>query len=185
MQARQAGQNVMFQIYLNKDRAQSEKLLAKVTKLGAAAIMFTVDTPYMSKRTRDRRAKTPTKVEVRSVLICKRGLTDAPVPDQVYRVGRGGGKAVCCARGRVAGYQRVPGHEFDVEGYLVHPGECAEGKAQWNTTLTSAEKHAPAHYCQGYPVDRRRANVCRRGRRGHHSFQPRRTAVRLVSVQQD
>lgn len=65
MQARQAGQDVMFQIYLNKDRSQSEKLLEKVTKLGASAIMFTVDTPYRSKRTRDVRAKTTVQVCLR------------------------------------------------------------------------------------------------------------------------
>lgn len=56
----------MFQIYLNKDRSQSEKLLAKVTNLGAAAIMFTVDTPYRSKRTRDVRAKTTVQAPIKS-----------------------------------------------------------------------------------------------------------------------
>ena len=61
MAARTEGQKVMFQIYLNKDRSASEALLKKVTDLGAAAIIFTVDTPYRSKRTMDVRAKVPTK----------------------------------------------------------------------------------------------------------------------------
>ncbi|WVF71747.1 hypothetical protein IAT40_006555 [Kwoniella sp. CBS 6097] len=58
MDARQKGQDVMFQIYLNKDRQASITLLDKVTKLGASAIIFTVDTAWRSKRTRDVRAKT-------------------------------------------------------------------------------------------------------------------------------
>ncbi|KAK8858938.1 hypothetical protein IAR55_003169 [Kwoniella newhampshirensis] len=57
MSARKAGQQVMFQIYLNKDRSASVALLEKVTKLGASAIIFTVDTAWRSKRTRDVRAK--------------------------------------------------------------------------------------------------------------------------------
>lgn len=57
MEAREAGQKVWFQIYLNRDRAASEKLLKKVTDLGAAAIIFTVDVAWQSKRTRDRRLK--------------------------------------------------------------------------------------------------------------------------------
>lgn len=52
----------MLQIYLNKDRKASEALLEKVTKLGASAIMFTVDAAWRSKRTRDVRAKTTTQV---------------------------------------------------------------------------------------------------------------------------
>jgi isopentenyl diphosphate isomerase/L-lactate dehydrogenase-like FMN-dependent dehydrogenase len=50
------------QIYLNKDRKASEVLLEKVTKLGAAAVIFTVDTAWKSKRTRDVRAKTTVQV---------------------------------------------------------------------------------------------------------------------------
>ncbi|KLT43318.1 mitochondrial fmn-dependent dehydrogenase [Cutaneotrichosporon oleaginosum] len=57
MAARQAGQNVWFQIYLNRDRAASERLLEKVTALGAAAVIFTVDVAWQSKRTRDVRGK--------------------------------------------------------------------------------------------------------------------------------
>ncbi|WWD17560.1 hypothetical protein CI109_102001 [Kwoniella shandongensis] len=57
MAARKEGQEVMFQIYLNKDRSASVALLEKVTRLGASAIIFTVDTPWRSKRTRDVRAK--------------------------------------------------------------------------------------------------------------------------------
>ncbi|KIR68597.1 L-mandelate dehydrogenase [Cryptococcus bacillisporus CA1873] len=57
MNARKEGQPVMFQIYLNKDRAASVALLKKVTALGANAIIFTVDTAWRSKRTMDVRAK--------------------------------------------------------------------------------------------------------------------------------
>ena len=65
MAARKEGQKVMFQIYLNKDRKASEALLKKVTDLGAAAIIFTVDAAYRSKRTRDVRAKTRNRVSAR------------------------------------------------------------------------------------------------------------------------
>lgn len=76
MAARKEGQKVFFQvsqvkclrmkanrqIYLNKDRKASEILLEKVTNLGAAAVIFTVDTAWKSKRTRDVRAKTTVQV---------------------------------------------------------------------------------------------------------------------------
>lgn len=39
-------------------------LLEKVTKLGAAAVIFTVDTAWKSKRTRDVRAKTTVQVSL-------------------------------------------------------------------------------------------------------------------------
>lgn len=45
------------QLYLNKDRSVSEKLIEKVEKLGAKAIMFTVDVCWQSKRTLDVRSK--------------------------------------------------------------------------------------------------------------------------------
>ncbi|TXT13764.1 hypothetical protein VHUM_01131 [Vanrija humicola] len=57
MDAREEGQKVWFQIYLNRDRKKSEELLEKVTQLGAAAVIFTVDVAWQSKRTRDRRSK--------------------------------------------------------------------------------------------------------------------------------
>ncbi|OXH34186.1 L-mandelate dehydrogenase [Cryptococcus neoformans] len=57
MTTRKDGQPVMFQIYLNKDRAASIALLKKVTALGANAIIFTVDAAWRSKRTMDVRAK--------------------------------------------------------------------------------------------------------------------------------
>ncbi|KAJ9123672.1 hypothetical protein QFC24_003443 [Naganishia onofrii] len=46
-------QNLIFQIYLNKDRPASEKLLKKVEDLGCKAIMFTVDAPIPGFRTLD------------------------------------------------------------------------------------------------------------------------------------
>nr|ODN93938.1 L-mandelate dehydrogenase [Cryptococcus depauperatus CBS 7841] len=57
MEARKTDQPVMFQIYLNKDRSVSIALLKKVTSLGVNAIIFTVDNPWPSKKTRDVRAK--------------------------------------------------------------------------------------------------------------------------------
>ncbi|GHJ85958.1 hypothetical protein NliqN6_2360 [Naganishia liquefaciens] len=50
-------QNLIFQIYLNKDRSASERLLQKVEGLGCKAIMFTVDAPVSGFRTLDVRAK--------------------------------------------------------------------------------------------------------------------------------
>ncbi|KAI1873766.1 uncharacterized protein JN550_003035 [Neoarthrinium moseri] len=55
--ARKDGQPLVFQIYLNKDRSASASLLQKVERLGAKAIIFTVDTLGDSKRTMDVRGK--------------------------------------------------------------------------------------------------------------------------------
>ncbi|KAG7544244.1 hypothetical protein FFLO_03357 [Filobasidium floriforme] len=57
VEARKDGQSLIFQIYLNKDREASEKLLKKVTDLGCTGIMFTVDAAAASKRTLDQRTK--------------------------------------------------------------------------------------------------------------------------------
>ncbi|WRT68158.1 uncharacterized protein IL334_005133 [Kwoniella shivajii] len=57
MEARVDGQKVIYQIYLNKDRKASEALLRKVEQLKPAAVMFTVDVAWQSKRTLDVRAK--------------------------------------------------------------------------------------------------------------------------------
>ncbi|GAD97197.1 hypothetical protein CNBD2850 [Paecilomyces variotii No. 5] len=56
--ARVDNQPLVFQLYLNKDRAASEALIRKVEMLGAKAIVFTVDVSWESKRTLDVRAKT-------------------------------------------------------------------------------------------------------------------------------
>jgi L-lactate dehydrogenase (cytochrome) len=53
----------LSQLYLNKDRAASETLIQKVEKLGAKAIVFTVDVMWQSKRTMDVRAKLPSPAE--------------------------------------------------------------------------------------------------------------------------
>ncbi|WWD01546.1 hypothetical protein V866_008491 [Kwoniella sp. B9012] len=57
MNERLPEQPVIYQIYLNKNRQASETLLKKVEKLKPAAVMFTVDVPWQSKRTLDARAK--------------------------------------------------------------------------------------------------------------------------------
>ncbi|KAM0750645.1 mitochondrial fmn-dependent dehydrogenase [Meredithblackwellia eburnea MCA 4105] len=56
-EARNEGQHLIFQLYLNKDRKASAALIQKVERLGASAIMFTVDVCWDSKRTRDVRGK--------------------------------------------------------------------------------------------------------------------------------
>lgn len=58
LEAREEGQKVWFQIYLNKDRERSVELLKKMEQEGVAAVIFTVDVAWQSKRTLDRRAKT-------------------------------------------------------------------------------------------------------------------------------
>ncbi|KAH6681172.1 mitochondrial fmn-dependent dehydrogenase [Plectosphaerella plurivora] len=57
-EARIDGQPLFFQIYLDKNRENSKELLRKVEKLGASAIVFTVDVMQQTKRTLDVRTKT-------------------------------------------------------------------------------------------------------------------------------
>jgi hypothetical protein len=47
----------LLKLYLNKDRQKSEELLQKVERLGASAIVFTVDVMMQTKRTLDVRTK--------------------------------------------------------------------------------------------------------------------------------
>lgn len=49
------GHPFFFQLYVNKDRKQSEDLLRKVRKLGVSAIFLTVDAPVPGKREEDER----------------------------------------------------------------------------------------------------------------------------------
>ncbi|KDQ21573.1 hypothetical protein BOTBODRAFT_26009 [Botryobasidium botryosum FD-172 SS1] len=51
------GQPLVFQLYLAKDRAASERILKHVEELGYRAVMFTVDTPALGKRELDRKSK--------------------------------------------------------------------------------------------------------------------------------
>ncbi|PWN97630.1 hypothetical protein FA09DRAFT_330297 [Tilletiopsis washingtonensis] len=55
--ARIAGQPLMYQLYVNRDRAASEKILRHVEASGVNAVMLTVDAPVMGKRERDMRCK--------------------------------------------------------------------------------------------------------------------------------
>ena len=57
MSATAPGQALVFQLYLNKDRAASEKLVRKVEAQGFRAIMVTVDAAVPGKRELDQRAK--------------------------------------------------------------------------------------------------------------------------------
>ncbi|KAH6658749.1 FMN-dependent dehydrogenase-domain-containing protein [Truncatella angustata] len=62
--ARKENQSLIFQLYLNKDRSVSKSLIKKVEKLGAKAIMFTVDVCWQSKRTLDVRSKSGSQAYV-------------------------------------------------------------------------------------------------------------------------
>jgi len=55
--ARNGDQPLFYQVYLAKDRQKSREVLQKVDKLGAKAIVFTVDVMCQSKRTLDVRTK--------------------------------------------------------------------------------------------------------------------------------
>ncbi|UZJ53407.1 hypothetical protein CBS101457_002727 [Exobasidium rhododendri] len=57
LDARLQGQPVFYQLYVNKDRSASEKILQKVQDKDVSAIMLTVDAPVMGNRERDMRAK--------------------------------------------------------------------------------------------------------------------------------
>lgn len=48
---------LMYQLYVNRDRAASEKILRHVEASGVNAVMLTVDAPVMGKRERDMRCK--------------------------------------------------------------------------------------------------------------------------------
>lgn len=48
---------LIYQLYVNRNRAISEKLLRKVEERGCNAVMLTVDAPVTGKRERDMRAK--------------------------------------------------------------------------------------------------------------------------------
>lgn len=50
-------QDLVFQLYLNKDRAASERLVRKIEAQGFRAIMVTVDAAVPGKRELDQRAK--------------------------------------------------------------------------------------------------------------------------------
>lgn len=57
---RKADQSLIYQLYVNKDRSASEKILAKLQsqpKGAIAAVMLTVDAPIMGNRESDMRAK--------------------------------------------------------------------------------------------------------------------------------
>ncbi|EFX00064.1 mitochondrial fmn-dependent dehydrogenase [Grosmannia clavigera kw1407] len=63
--AREDSQPLIYQVYLNKDRTQSESILRKVERMGAKAVMFTVDTAGDSKRTLDERLKVAAAAKLR------------------------------------------------------------------------------------------------------------------------
>ncbi|CAO1637087.1 unnamed protein product [Parajaminaea phylloscopi] len=50
-------QPLIYQLYVNRDRPTSERLLKKIEERGCNAVMLTVDAPVMGKRERDMRAK--------------------------------------------------------------------------------------------------------------------------------
>ncbi|KAI0321804.1 FMN-dependent dehydrogenase-domain-containing protein [Amylostereum chailletii] len=57
MSAKLPGQPLLFQLYVNRDRPATEKLLAELKDVGYSGIMLTVDAAVPGKRERDQRAK--------------------------------------------------------------------------------------------------------------------------------
>jgi L-lactate dehydrogenase (cytochrome) len=57
LDARQPNQPVFYQLYVNRDRSASERILEKIEKKGVAALILTVDAPVMGNRERDMRVK--------------------------------------------------------------------------------------------------------------------------------
>jgi isopentenyl diphosphate isomerase/L-lactate dehydrogenase-like FMN-dependent dehydrogenase/predicted heme/steroid binding protein len=60
LEARAKGQSLIYQLYVNRDRRASEKILNKIQELPKgvmAAVMLTVDAPVMGNRESDARAK--------------------------------------------------------------------------------------------------------------------------------
>ncbi|KAH8894601.1 L-mandelate dehydrogenase [Thozetella sp. PMI_491] len=87
--ARMEGQHLIYQLYLNKNRSASEKLIRKVEQLGAKAIIFTVDISGDSKRTLDERSKSHSRPPIETS-----NGTSAPSPATPVAVGQS-----------IAGYQ--------------------------------------------------------------------------------
>lgn len=58
---RSEDQPLFYQVYLNKDRQQSREVIQKADRLGAKAIVFTVDVMCQTKRTLDVRNKRVSK----------------------------------------------------------------------------------------------------------------------------
>ncbi|GBE87570.1 FMN-dependent dehydrogenase-domain-containing protein [Sparassis latifolia] len=88
MSAALPGQNLIFQVYLNKDRSASEALIKRVEKQGFKAVMFTVDASVPGKRELDQRAK--------------EDFTDMPAAYGKSETGLTGGLGVAHA---ISGYQ--------------------------------------------------------------------------------
>jgi L-lactate dehydrogenase (cytochrome) len=57
MSVKGADQSLVFQLYMNKDRKASEKLIKSLESRGFSAIMLTVDAAVAGKRELDQRAK--------------------------------------------------------------------------------------------------------------------------------
>lgn len=157
MAAREAGQKVWFQIYLNRDRAASERLLERVTSLGASAIIFTVDVAWQSKRTRDVRGKAAVAAPITT--------TESDKP------GKGtSGKQNAGVSSAISGYQDSHLVWDDIDFIRVR-------RSQAKSAALMTETHQPPHHRQGHPERRGRRGV-RQGRRaGRHSVQPRRAEL--------
>jgi L-lactate dehydrogenase (cytochrome) len=57
MSVKQPRQNLIFQLYMNKDRMAAEKLIRSLERNGFSAIMLTVDAAMPGKRELDQRAQ--------------------------------------------------------------------------------------------------------------------------------
>lgn len=84
--ARVEGQQLIFQLYLNKDRSASSALIEQVTMLGASAIILTVDVCWQSKRTLDVRGKleeAKSMPATNSITTSTNGLENKSVSEQI------------------------------------------------------------------------------------------------------
>lgn len=67
----------IFQIYLDRNRANSEALVKKVEQMGFAAIMFTVDSAATGNRELDRRSKPVVKQAPGVATLATQGVAQA------------------------------------------------------------------------------------------------------------
>lgn len=164
MEAQTDDQNLIFQIYLNKDRAgtsasslplanthllgeASERLLEKVEDLGCKAIMFTVDAPVSGNRTMDQRAKGVVE-QVRLTVDTLMGLADVDLqaPPSAKDDKNKSAAPVGIAQA-ISGYQDDNLVWDDIAFIRVSRiGDCFPVGAD---PLEDAEKHKVANHGQG------------------------------------
>jgi L-lactate dehydrogenase (cytochrome) len=76
MSVKGADQSLIFQLYMNKDRKASEKLIKSLESRGFSAIMLTVDAAVAGKRELDQRAKGDIGSAVSAIMFCAQLIAD-------------------------------------------------------------------------------------------------------------